>query len=270
MISFPNCKINTGLNILRRRNDGYHDIETVFYPLPLTDVLEIIPAKEKSPFTLTGLQLQGSNENNLCVKAYNLLKEKYPSLPPVQMHLHKIIPAGGGLGGGSADGAFALKILNEIFDLKLQQDELTALALQLGSDCPFFIINKPCYSTGRGELLKEINLSLSGYRLVVVNPGIHISTAEMFSRIKPAVPATSLKEKIKLPVESWREEIKNDFEVPVFELQPEIGGIKEYMYKAGAVYASLSGSGSSVYGIFKKEQPVNLEPFSSYFCFQTK
>lgn len=257
------------MDIVGKRTDGYHDLETVFVPVPLTDVLEIVPAKKEKSFTITGTPLEGSSENNLCIKAYNLLKEKFTSLPPVRLHLHKIIPAGAGLGGGSSDAAFTLRILNEIFELKLTQEYLLQMALQLGSDCPFFIINQPCLATGRGELLEKIELNLSAYHMMIVNPGIHISTAAMFGKIQPVLPSASLKEKIKLPIEQWKEEIKNDFELPVFELHPEIGEIKDRLYKAGAVYASLSGSGSSVYGLFKKEETIRTNLFPHYFTFIT-
>lgn len=271
MVRFPNCKINIGLNILGKRTDGYHDLETVFVPVPFTDILEIIPNNKENAnsFTITGHSLPGGAEDNLCIKAYALLKKRVPSLPPVKMHLHKIIPSGAGLGGGSSNAAFTLKILNTVFECGLMEKDLLQMALQLGSDCPFFIINKPRFARGRGERLKEIDLDLSAYRFAIVNPGIHISTAAMFSRITPAIPANPLNDLIKQPVENWKKVIKNDFEHPVFEMYPVIKEIKEALYKAGAVYVSLSGSGSSVYGIFKKNQSIDLSPLSGFSSYTT-
>lgn len=271
MVVFPNCKINLGLNILRKREDGFHDLETVFYPLPLTDVLEITRTKEtKLVFSQSGLDIGGNRENNLCIKAYELLKNRFPDLPPVQMHLHKIIPVGGGLGGGSSDASSTLLLLSKLFEPGLSKEELIELGLQLGSDCPFFLINKPCFAQGRGELLKEITIDLSAYKFIIVNPGIHVNTGEMFKQIKPAVPATSLKDIIRLPVEKWKDgsdsdRMKNDFEKIVFQLHPEIGTIKDELYKAGAVYASMSGSGSTVYGIFSKQDSPVLSFPPHYF-----
>ena len=267
MIAFPNCKINLGLNILKKREDGFHDLETVFYPLPLHDIVEIIPSPGETgiQFSKSGLEINGYNDHNLCVKAYSLLLKKFPQLAPVHLHLHKTIPAGAGLGGGSADAAFTLTLLNEMCGLQLSKEELLQLASQLGSDCPFFIINKPCFSKGRGELLEEIGLDLSAFKFILVNPGIHIDTGAMFQRIKPALPKTSLKEIIKHPVENWRNEMKNDFEEIVFSLHPGIGIIKDELYNAGAVYASMSGSGSTVYGIFPKQQSPVLAFPSHYY-----
>ena len=266
MIVFPNCKINLGLNVLKKREDGFHDLETVFYPLPLRDIVEIIHTPDETGilFSKSGLEINGYTDNNLCITAYSLLRKKFPQVGPVQLHLHKAIPAGAGLGGGSADAAFTLKLLNEMCGLQLSKEQLLDLAAQLGSDCPFFIINKPCFSKGRGEILEEIRLDLSAFKFILVNPGIHIDTGAMFQKIKPALPKISLKEIIKHPVESWREEMKNDFEEIVFSLHPEIGNIKDDLYNAGALYASLSGSGSTVYGIFSKHQTPALQ-FPSYY-----
>lgn len=270
MIVFPNCKINLGLNVLRKRKDRFHELETVFYPLPLQDILEITWLKRMTgepgvPLSRSGLEIDSDNDNNLCVKAYWLLKKKFPQMPSIQMHLHKVIPSGGGLGGGSADAAFALMMLNEMCGLKLSKEQLLKFAVQLGSDCPFFIVNKPCFSKGRGELLEEIQLDLSAYKFMIVNPGIHVNTGAMFREIKPALPAKSLKEIIKEPVTHWKDEMKNDFEKVVFTLHPEIGRIKEELYNAGAVYASMSGSGSTVFGLFAKDKTVELSFPSHYF-----
>ena len=203
MVSFPNAKINLGLNIVGKRNDGYHDLETIFYPVQLKDAVEIIEEKnsQRSPdsyrdnaqCSISGLQ-NVEIENNLCVKAYHVLKNNYPLLPPVKIHLHKTIPTGAGLGGGSADGAFTLKLLNKKFELGLTEKKLINYALQLGSDCPFFIINKPCFATGRGEHLEPLNIDLSDHKFIIIHPGIHVSTANAFSNIKPAKTVRSIKD----------------------------------------------------------------------------
>jgi 4-diphosphocytidyl-2-C-methyl-D-erythritol kinase len=273
MIVFPNCKINLGLRILHKRSDGFHDLETVFYPLPLTDIFEVTIYNNALPtpvipFTTSGLPFNSDTVGNLCSKAYKLLKKEFPQLPHVQMHLHKVIPLGAGLGGGSSDAAFTLKLLNKKFNLELPEKQLIHYASQLGSDCPFFIINKPCYATGTGELLEEIQLDLSDYKLVIVNPGIHISTGEAFRNIIPAVPEKPVKEIITGPIEKWKDELKNDFERSAFKQHPEIVDIKDQMYIAGAIYASMSGSGSTVYGIFPKELPTQLSFPSHYLTWE--
>jgi 4-diphosphocytidyl-2-C-methyl-D-erythritol kinase len=270
MIVFPNCKINLGLNILRKRSDGHHDLETIFYPIPLTDVLEITSytAQERTPvipFTTSGLPIETDTVSNLCSKAYKILKKDFPELPLIQMHLHKVIPLGSGLGGGSADAAFTLKLLNEKFGLGLSQTQLLTYSIELGSDCPFFIINKPCFATGRGEELQEIKLDLSGYKILLVNPGIYINTGEAFRHIKPSIPERSVKKIIANPIEIWKHELKNDFEVFAFKKYPELADIKDQLYLSGAVYASMSGSGSTVYGIFQKQKEIQLQFPSQYF-----
>ena len=264
MVAFPGCKINLGLRILNKRTDGFHNLATVFYPLPLKEVLEIIrnndtDNKEAIHFTLSGNIVDGNTENNLCVKAYHLLKKDFPQLPAVSMHLHKAIPMGAGLGGGSADAAFTLKLLNEKFQLSLSTDQLISYSLQLGSDCPFFIIDQPCYATGRGEMLEPVSLSLSHYQLLLINPGIHINTGWAFSQLSiPEIDPDSvtgqknLKEIISQKPGTWRKELVNDFETPVFLKYPELSGIKEQLYQQGAIYAAMSGSGSSLFGLFEK------------------
>lgn len=258
MVTFPNCKINLGLNILQKRNDGFHDLATVFYPIELKDVLEIIPARntEQQPssiqFTTSGLVVDGNSTDNICFKAYELLKADFPTLPAIEMHLHKAIPMGAGLGGGSADGAFTLKLLNDQFHLDLNQQQLINYALQLGSDCPFFIVNQPCFATSRGEKMTPIDLDLSAYTFVIVNPGIHVNTGWAFKQITPSVPSKSIQQIIQQPIETWKHELVNDFELPVATAYPEILNIKQELYLKGAVYASMSGSGSTVFGIFKK------------------
>jgi 4-diphosphocytidyl-2-C-methyl-D-erythritol kinase len=271
MIVFPNCKINLGLHILQKRADGFHDLETVFFPIPLKDALEII--QDPSPtsdiqFTVSGLEVDTAPADNICVKAYWLLKKRFPNLPAVKMHLHKVIPMGAGLGGGSSDGAFALALLNKKFNLGLTEDELIGCALQLGSDCPFFIKNKPCYATGRGEKMEPVQLDMSRYNILLVNPGIHVSTGEAFSRITPNNERTSIRELVKSPVEKWKDLLKNDFETSVFKAHPEIGQIKNTLYQHGAVYASMSGSGSSVYAFFEKEALPRPQFPSNYFVKQ--
>jgi 4-diphosphocytidyl-2-C-methyl-D-erythritol kinase len=270
VIVFPNSKINLGLNILRKRSDGYHDLETVFYPIQLTDILEIIENKHpeessRMPFTISGYSVPGVPASNICAKAYKLLKVDFPKMPFIKMHLHKTVPIGAGLGGGSADAAFALKLLNELFDLNLSTERLKEYAAELGSDCPFFILNRPCFATGRGEIMEEINLDLSNYQFVVVNPGIHINTGDTFIKLKPAVPEKRIMEIISQPIETWKIELQNDFEKVVFKQYREIVDIKDSLYTSGAVYASMSGSGSTVYGIFPKGK-VSFPPFpSTYF-----
>jgi len=268
VVIFPNCKINLGLNIIRKRNDGFHDIETVFCPLLLHDALEVIKANgetNKIQFSRSGNTIQGAAAANLCIKAYDSLDRDFPRLTPIRMHLHKAIPVGAGLGGGSSNGAFTLKLLNVMFDLGLPNEGLMEYALTLGSDCPFFILNKPCFATGRGEVLNPIFLDLSPYKLIIVNPGINISTSEVFSVMKPALPSKSIKEIIQQPVETWRNELKNAFEETVFEKHPDIRKIKEDLYRAGAIYASMSGTGSTVYGIFQKDGETTLSLPSNYF-----
>jgi 4-diphosphocytidyl-2-C-methyl-D-erythritol kinase len=262
MLSFPNCKINLGLNIIRKREDGFHDLETIFLPIPLTDVLEIIPS-DKTEFTITGLPISGND--NLCIKAYNLLKKDFSDLPAIKMRLHKVIPMGAGLGGGSSDAAFTLQLLNEKFTLNLKTEQLLDHALQLGSDGPFFIINKPCFATGRGEILQHINIDLTNYKILIVNPGIHIGTKWAFSKISPQERKTSIQEIARQPIETWKEQLQNDFEVPVFAEYPEIQKIKSDLYELGAAYVSLSGSGSSVYGIFSKEKSIQYTQNDKYF-----
>lgn len=264
MIVFPNCKINLGLNILRKRDDGFHDLETVFFPIDLRDALEIIPSPNKTQITVTGIAA-GNPENNLCLKAYHLLKNDYPQMPEINIHLHKAIPIGAGLGGGSADAASMLQLLNEKFNLNISPDKLFVYALQLGSDCSFFLLNKPCLATGRGEVLEPINMPLSGYKILLINPGIHISTAEAFKKIKPAIPAKKIKDIILQPIETWKRELSNDFENYVFERYPLIKKIKEDIYKAGAVYAAMSGSGSTIFGIFKKDVLIRYKTEPGFF-----
>lgn len=268
MVAFPNCKINIGLRVTGKRNDGFHNIETVFIPVHLRDAIEIIETKSSKEisYTQTGLSIPGNYADDLCMKAYLLIKKDFPKLPAIKMHLHKTIPMGAGLGGGSADAAFVLKLLNTTFELQLSTGQLISYALELGSDCPFFIINRPCYATGRGEILEEITINLSAYKILLINPGIHINTGWAFSNITPVIKSTSLKDLIAKPIESWQDTIFNNFEKPVFKAHPEIAGIKKELLSNHAIYASMSGSGSSVFGIFEKKSTAELKFPTHYFC----
>ena len=268
MLSFPNCKINIGLNIVQKRSDGFHDLETIFYPVPFYDVLEIIRDNDAQTgnhytFTTSGIAINTENENNICIKAYNLVINYIQSLPSLKVHLHKNIPTGAGLGGGSADGAFMLRMLNEKFELGMSTEQLMDLALQLGSDCPFFIKNTSCYAEGRGEKMTPIALDLSGYCIVLVNPGIHISTAKAFSLVQPRKPANNLRQLIQLPVKDWKDAVINDFEKPVMQLYHAIDHVKKSLYTHGALYASMTGSGSTVFGLFSKNVAISFS--ENYF-----
>ena len=278
MLFFPNCKINLGLKITGKRADGYHNIVTVFFPVPFNDVIEIIDNKEHSDgieFTQSGIPIVGDQKDNLCIKAWQLLKNNFPKLPSVKLHLHKAIPMGAGLGGGSADGAATLLLLNQKYLLNISETQLISYALQLGSDCPFFIINKPCLGSGRGELLQPISLTLNSYQLVVVNPGIHVNTGWAFSQlnleannvIDNALTIESLSNIILGDMVNWKDELKNDFEQPVFEKFPAIEVVKNTLYEKGAVYASMSGSGSTVFGIFKENKIPHFNFPSNYLVF---
>jgi 4-diphosphocytidyl-2-C-methyl-D-erythritol kinase len=252
MVRFPNCKINLGLNITSKRADGYHNLETVFYPLQFKDALEIISSSEME-FEMSGLKVEGNKGENLCLKSYDLLKKDFPQLPAVKIHLHKAIPAGAGLAGGSSNAAFMLRMLNDKFHLELSEARLSTYAQQLGSDCPFFILNKPAFAGGRGELLEPVELNLSSYQIILINPNIHISTRDAFSHLTPTPPAKPIKNIIAQPVSTWKEELINDFEKSVFNLHSVIKAIKDEMYAKGAMYASMTGTGSTVYGIFDSE-----------------
>ena len=268
VVLFPNGKINLGLNIVRKRTDGFHDIETVFYPVAIHDALEVIDANQQPQdvdLSASGEELDCDVSNNLCVQAYQLLKKHFPHMPGIKMHLHKTMPVGAGLGGGSADGAFTLKLLNEKFGLGLSDEKLRALALELGSDCPFFLINKPCFATGRGEILHPIQLDLSRYKLLLVNPRIKINTAEAFSLANPVVPSKSIEKIINEPIDTWKNELRNDFEKPVFEKYPQIKTIKQQLYDLGAVYVSMTGSGSTVFGIFENNFAIRYSFPANYF-----
>jgi len=274
MVCFPNCKINLGLHVTGKRPDGYHNLETVFFPVPVSDALEIITQTSSTEndivFTATGLPIAGNADQNLCVKAYRLLQQDYSQLPAVHMHLHKVIPMGAGLGGGSADGAFALQLLNNKYQLGINENKLIDYALRLGSDCPFFIYNKPCFATGRGEIMEPVTVDLSGYKLVLINPGIHVATAAAFATLQPKAPAISIRNIIQQPVTTWKDVLRNDFETTVFQLHPEIAAIKQNLYDQGAVYAAMTGTGSTVFGIFEAAATPLLEFPESYTVIQTE
>jgi len=272
MICFPHGKINLGLAVTEKRPDGYHNLETVFYPVPFCDALEILPApagQNTDTITITGHPVEGDPESNLCIRAVKLLRSEYPELPYQRIYLHKVIPMGAGLGGGSADGTFTLTALNKRYRLGLSPEKLIALALQLGSDCPFFVLNQPAAGAGRGEILRPLPLDLSGYTLVLVNPGIHVSTAKAFSGIHPARPVESPETVVKSPVAEWKDRLINDFEATVFPQFPRIAELKEFLYRNGAVYAAMSGTGSTVFGLFDQAHPMpatfpaNCQVFSS-------
>ena len=264
MIEFPNAKINLGLNILRKRPDGYHDIESCFYPVSWTDALEIIPS-ECFTFTSSGIEIPDNDSGNLCTQAYELIRKDH-QITEVSIHLHKNIPIGAGLGGGSADCAFTFQILNKLFQLQLTDQKLEEYAAVLGSDCPFFIKNSAVIASETGTTLKTIDLDLSGYYLIIIYPGIHISTAEAYACIKPEANVPSIEQIVlKKPVEQWKNYLKNDFEVGLFLNYPILERIKNRFYEYGAIYSSMTGSGSAIYGLFSSETD---NPFKEYksFC----
>lgn len=271
MVTFPNAKINLGLDVVAKRPDGYHNLETIFYPVPLQDILEItVTEEEDAPdytFKMHNAVFEGDNNDNLVVKAYKILAADH-KLPKVEMSLYKNIPTGAGLGGGSADAAFALKMLNEIACLNLSDEQLEAYAARIGADCAFFIKNTPAYATGIGNILSPTVCSISGYHLVLVKPDIHISTKEAYSLVTPAVAETPLTEIAKLAVEEWKGKMKNDFEKSVFANHPQMEKIKEELYNMGAVYASMSGSGSAFFGLFTGQQNIEdiEKKFPGMFC----
>lgn len=252
MITFPNAKINLGLDIVEKRADGYHNLESLFYPIPINDMLEITKCDDEFEFTMYNAKFDGDNNDNLVVKAYNILAADH-TMPKVKISLYKNIPTGAGMGGGSADAAFTLKMLNEIAELKLSDEQLEEYAAKIGADCAFFIKNIPAFATGIGNILTPAECSLKGYYIAVVKPVIHVSTKEAYSLISPAYPERPLKDIIKRPVEEWKEDMKNDFEKSIFAKHPSVAGIKEDLYSLGAVYASMSGSGSAFFGIFKEK-----------------
>lgn len=261
MIAFPPAKINLGLRVVRKRDDGFHDLQTIFLAIPLCDILELVPNTDNPSasmplFSSSGLTVDGPPEQNICLRAYQLLKRDFPALPAVRMHLHKVIPMGAGMGGGSSDGAHTLRLLNQLAGLGLPVEQLEAYALELGSDCPFFIQGKPCYAEGRGERMVPVQIDLRGYTLVLINPGIHVSTAAAFRGIQPRQPERSLLDIVKEPVSSWKGAMINDFEETIFPLYPAIAELRNMLYDAGAAFAAMSGSGSTVFGLFRNGAPA--------------
>lgn len=267
MITFPNAKINLGLNVVEKRPDGYHNLETVFYPVSITDTLEVLPMDPAFPsvvdcdLKVTNISIDGDEQKNLVVRAYNLLKQDFPTLPRIHVHLYKGIPTQAGMGGGSSDCGFMITSLNSQFQLGLSDEQMIDYAARLGADCAFFVINEPCYAEGIGEKLQPVTLDLKGWYLAVVRPAIPVPTREAFSLIVPQHPDKNCREIVMQPVETWRDELTNDFEKSVFAIHPEIGVIKDQLYEMGAVYAAMSGSGSSLFGLFR--EPVPLDAFSA-------
>lgn len=262
MIRFPLAKINLGLNIVKKRADGYHNLETVFYPVRIQDALEVtdmdagFPSVTDCDLKITNFRIDGDEQQNLVVKAYNLLKQDFPEMPRVHAHLYKSIPTQAGMGGGSSDCASMILLLNDFCDLRLSSQQMIAYATRLGADCPFFILNTPAYAEGIGERLTPIELDLSGLYIAIVRPDIPISTKEAFSLIQPEKPLKNCREIVNEPIDSWRGQLTNDFEKSVFALHPQIGDIKADLYRMGAVYAQMSGSGSAVFGLFQK--PIDI------------
>ena len=273
MITFPIAKINLGLNVVERRQDGYHNLETVFYPVPIQDALEVQTMDEGFPsavdcdLKVTNMLIEGDEQKNLVVSAYRLLKQDFPALPRIHTHLWKGIPSQAGMGGGSSDGAYMVRLLNELFGLGLSVEQMIRYSAQLGADCAFFINSSPAYAEGIGECLQPIALDLNGWDIAVVRPAIPVSTREAFSLITPQLPAKNCRDIVMQPIETWREELVNDFEQSVFALHPEIGAIKDLLYEKGAVYAAMSGSGSSVFGLFR--ETVDLHDFYGEGTFTT-
>ena len=273
MITFPVAKINLGLNVVEKRADGYHNLQTVFYPVPIMDALEIVPMSDGFPsdvdcdLKVTNIAIEGDEQRNLVVRAYQLLKADFPDMPRVHAHLWKGIPTQAGMGGGSSDCGYMIRLLNETFDMGLSSEQMQQYAARLGADCAFFIESRACYAEGIGERLQPIDLDLSGWHIGVVRPDIPVPTKEAFSRIHPHYPALNCRDVVRQPVETWRDRLTNDFEESVFVLHPEIGAVKEQLYKMGATYAAMSGSGSALFGLFKDEPDALRQTFPDMFTF---
>lgn len=265
MILFPNAKINIGLNIVSKRPDGFHNLESIFYPLAIKDALEVIE-DDNLQFSSSGIAIPGSSNDNLCIKAYHLLKQDFKTLPPVRIHLHKNIPIGAGLGGGSADASFFIRMMNQKFDLQMDNSKMEHYASKIGSDCAFFIQNKPAYALEKGDQLSPLDLNLDSYFFVLIMPEVQVSTAEAYRGVRVSPNDMPLTELIKLPITEWKFHIKNDFEPSVFSKYSVIAQIKDSLYEAGALYASMSGSGSSVYGVFNEPTKLpQLEKLNKVF-----
>ena len=273
MITFPIAKINLGLNVVEKRADGYHNLQTVFFPVPLLDALDVqemgaeFPSQYDCDLKVSNIHIDGDEQRNLVVRAYNLLKQDFPDMPRVHAHLYKGIPTQAGMGGGSSDCGFMITLLNKMFNLGLSDEQMIQYAARLGADCAFFILNKPCYAEGIGEKLQPIQLSLAGWYLSLVRPDIPVSTREAFALIKPHYPEFNCKEVVQLPVEEWRGKLTNDFEDSVFAVHPELGAVKDRLYQLGATYAAMSGSGSTLFALSR--QPLCLDEFNAVGTFKT-
>lgn len=274
MIVYPNCKINLGLNVVRKRTDGYHDLETVFYPVPLTDKLEAVVgngADGTCSLSLSGNPIEGNAADNLIVKAYNLLAADH-RLPHIDFDLEKHIPSQAGLGGGSSDATYTLRLLNELCQLHLDSPTLQRYAARLGADCAFFVTAEPSFATGIGDILTPMAdecAHLKGLYLLIVKPSVAISTAQAFSFVKPQPPIIRCKEVVAQPIDEWRDRLGNDFEVSIFNIHPEIRSIKQQLYSMGATYAQMSGSGSAFFGIFNEAPtrlPAAFDGMFTYLC----
>jgi 4-diphosphocytidyl-2-C-methyl-D-erythritol kinase len=264
MVVFPNAKINLGLNVVNKRDNGFHDIETVFYPIQLKEVLEVLPINEDSSrFCSTGIEIPDSEDGNLVLQAYKIIAKDF-QIPKFDFRLHKLIPIGAGLGGGSADASFAISALNRYCKLGLSLTAMEHYASKLGSDCPFFIRNEPVYATGKGDVFHEIDCSLKGKYLLLINPNIHVSTALAYSGVIPQIKDHKIPDIVKLPIDQWKDSLVNDFETSVFSEYPVLSEVKDQLYLKGAVYASMSGSGSSMFGVFNEKPSV--EGLEQYSC----
>lgn len=269
MLLLPNCKINIGLNIVGKRADGYHDLETFFYPVPLRDSLEFVVRKDDDvPYTLSvgGFPVAGDAANNLIVKVYSSMRDEF-GLPAIDITLRKNIPMGAGLGGGSSDAAFMMVGLNEAFELGLTTEQMERRVARLGADCAFFVRNKPAFATGIGDVLTPMPLSLKGLHILLVKPDVFVSTAEAYANVTPRRPEVPLAEALQQPIEEWRHTVVNDFEASVFATHPELAAVKQTLYDMGAVYAAMSGSGSTLFGLFRRPVPEAQKVFAQHFVF---
>ena len=273
MITFPIAKINLGLNVVEKRSDGYHNLQTVFYPVPIQDALEVqvmdegFPSDVDCDLKTTNIPIEGDEQRNLVVRAYQLLKGDFPTLPRIHTHLWKGIPTQAGMGGGSSDCAYMIRLLNDLFALGLSDEQMIGYAARLGADCPFFIVSRPCYAEGIGERLQPVCLDLSGWHIGIVRPDIPVPTKEAFSRIRPHYPAKNCRDVVLQPVDTWKNDLVNDFEESVFALHPEIGQVKEQLYNMGATYAAMSGSGSALFGLFQERPDMLRQTFPDMFTF---
>ena len=274
MITFPIAKINLGLNVVEKRPDGYHNLQTVFYPVPLRDALEVVtmdpafPSEVDCDLKVSNFDT-GDEQRNLVVRAYHALKADYPALPRCHAHLYKAIPTQAGMGGGSSDCAYMIRLLNDLFALHLSEQQMMQYAARLGADCAFFIKSRPCYAEGIGEQLEDIDLDLSGWHIAVVRPDIPVPTREAFARIRPHFPAKNCRNIVRQPVDTWAAELVNDFEQSVFALHPELAAVKDHLYKMGATYAAMSGSGSALFGLFRERPDRLSQEFPNMFTFSS-